>query len=177
MSVNDEEGYQWLKAEKRFIKNVIDAGKPVLGICLGAQLIANSLGGEVFQTPVKEIGWFPIHSPELVDNTVFRFPCEIEVLHWHGETFTLPPGAVRTAESKHCKNQAFQLGQNVIALQFHLETTPDSLQTIVSNCRGELVEGECIQEEKKILSVQNDTYTSINNLMSNILEYLHQNYD
>ncbi len=175
MSVNDAQDYPWLEDEKSFIKSVIEKGKPVLGICLGAQLIANSLGGQVFPNPVKEIGWFPIQAVQSVNITVFQFPEEIEVFHWHGETFSLPSGAVQIAESNGCKNQAFQLGKNVIGLQFHLETTPEAAQAIVVNCRDELVEGEYIQAEKNILSVQNKQYTLINSLMSNILAYLHQN--
>ena len=123
MSVNDEQDYPWLAEEKKFIKNTINTGKPTLGICLGAQLIANSMGGEVFPNSVKEIGWFPIQAVKSESDAIFQFPEEIEVFHWHGETFSLPPGAVQIAESKACKNQAFQIGAKVIGLQFHLETS------------------------------------------------------
>jgi len=177
MNVNDEQDYPWLVDEKKFIKSVIKAGKPTLGICLGAQLIANSMGGEVFPNPVKEIGWFPIQAARSLNNGVFQFPDEIEVFHWHGETFSLPSGAVQTAESKGCKNQAFQLGTNVIGLQFHLETTPDSAQAIVHNCHDELVEGEYIQTESDILSTPQERYNSINSLMNNILVHLHKYND
>jgi len=174
MSVNDEHDYPWLVEEKEFIKNTIEAGKPTLGICLGAQLITNSMGGEVFPNSVKEIGWFPIQASKSENRAVFQFPEEIEVFHWHGETFSLPQGAVQIAESKGCKNQAFQLGANVIGLQFHLETTSDSAQAIVDNCRNELVEGEYVQTETGILSTPQERYNSINNLMGKVLEHLHQ---
>ena len=174
MSVNDEQDYPWLVEEKKFIKNAIDTGKPTLGICLGAQLVANSMGGEVFPNSVKEIGWFPIQAAKSERDAVFQFPEEIEVFHWHGETFSLPQGAVQIARSKGCKNQAFQIGVNVIGLQFHLETTSDSAQAIVDNCRNELVEGEYIQTEVGILSAQQEQYNSINILMSNVLEYIHK---
>jgi len=174
MSVNDEQDYPWLAEEKKFIKNTINTGKPTLGICLGAQLIANSMGGEVFPNSVKEIGWFPIQAVKSESDAVFQFPEEIDVFHWHGETFSLPPGAVQIAENKACKNQAFQIGANVIGLQFHLETTSDSAQAIVDNCRNELVEGEYIQTETGILSAPQERYNSINNLMDNVLGYLHQ---
>lgn len=173
MSVNDEQDYPWLVDEKRFIKSAIEAEKSTLGICLGAQLIADSMGGEVFPNSVKEIGWFPIQSVKSVSNAVFQFPENIEVFHWHGETFSLPSGAVRLAESRACENQAFQLGHRVIGLQFHLETTPDSAQAIVTHCRDELVEGEYIQTEKDILSAADEQYISINYLMNDILAYLH----
>jgi len=174
MSVNNEQDYPWLVEEKKFIKSAIVAGKPVLGICLGAQLIANSMGGEVFPNSVKEIGWLPIQAANSANSDVFQFPEEIDVFHWHGETFSLPSGAVQIAESKGCKNQAFQLGANVIGLQFHLETTSSSAQAIVDNCRNELVEDEYIQTEKDILSAPQERYSSINSLMENILEYLHK---
>lgn len=172
MSVNDEAKHPWLVKEKEYIRGAIESGKPVLGICLGAQLIANSLGGEVFASSEKEIGWFPIEAVNSESSSFFQFPKEIEVLHWHGETFSLPKDAVRIAKSKNCENQAFQIGGNVIGLQFHLETTPLSAQAIVENCRDELVEGEYIQSELKILSAPQKYYSSINRLMDKVLEYL-----
>ncbi|WP_428239587.1 type 1 glutamine amidotransferase [Gynuella sp.] len=173
MSVNDEAEYPWLIDEKKFIKETVEAGKSVLGICLGAQLIANSMGGEVFSNVEKEIGWFPVEAVESECSSVFRFPEKTEVFHWHGETFSLPKGAVRIAKSKGCKNQAFQIGSNVIGLQFHLETTPASAQAIVENCRNELVEGKYIQSEATILSASESRYSSINRLMGSILKHLH----
>lgn len=173
MSVNDETDYPWLAKEKEYIKSAIEAGKPVLGICLGAQLIANSMGGEVFQISAKEIGWFPVEAVQPERTSIFRFPKETEVFHWHGETFSLPVGAVQIAKSKGCENQAFQIGKNVVGLQFHLETTPVSAQEIVENCKDEIVEGEYIQTELEIMSAPKERYSSINNLMGSILEYLH----
>ncbi|MEW8428881.1 MAG: C26 family cysteine hydrolase domain-containing family, partial [gamma proteobacterium symbiont of Ctena orbiculata] len=138
MSVNDEHAYPWLAKEKNFIRSVIDAGKPVLGICLGAQLIAASLGSEIYPNSVKEIGWFPISAVKSIPDSLFRFPEETTVFHWHGETFDLPSGAVCTAKSKGCQNQAFQFGRKVIGLQFHLEPTASAANAIVENCRDEL---------------------------------------
>ncbi|MEW7972283.1 MAG: gamma-glutamyl-gamma-aminobutyrate hydrolase family protein [Candidatus Thiodiazotropha endolucinida] len=175
MSVNDDQDFPWLVEEKEFIKKVIESGKPVLGICLGAQLIACSLGAEVFSNSVKEIGWIPIRAADSDNPSVFLFPEETDVFHWHGETFNLPMGATRIAESAACKNQAYQIGKHVIGLQFHLETTPASAQAIVENCRDELVEGEYIQTAKEILSVPQAQYGSINSLMEDVLEYITRN--
>lgn len=172
MSANDETEYPWLVKEKEFIRSTIEAEKPVLGICLGAQLIAHAMGGEVYPNTVKEIGWFPIEAVKSGSNSVFQFPKELEVFHWHGETFQLPKGAVQTAKSKACDNQAFQIGSHVIGLQFHLETTPASAQAIVKNCKAELVEGRYIQSEAAILSAPRERYSSINSVMARILDYL-----
>ena len=92
----------------------------------------------------------------------------------HGETFSLPPGGVRIAESEGCKNQAFQVGINAIGLQFHLESTRGSVRALVEHCRDERVGGLYIQSEQEILSAPQERYRSINHLMDCVLEYLHQ---
>lgn len=175
MSVNDIGEYPWLTTEKQYIRKVIKSGKPTLGICLGAQLIASALGANVFPNAVKEIGWYPIRATRSAKSSSFSFPEHIEVFHWHGETFSLPTKAVLLAESDGCRNQAFQLGDNVIALQFHLETTPDTAREIVANCRDELVPGKYIQTEEDILSAPQERYRKVNTLMCSILEYLCKN--
>lgn len=175
MSVNDEEKFPWLVPEKRFVREMIESGKPVLGVCLGAQIIANAMGATVFPNPVKEIGWFPIGAVASPDDSAFRFPHSETVFHWHGETFDLPPGATRLAKSEACENQAFQLGRRVIGLQFHLETTPKSARDMISNCRDELVPSKYVQTEDEILSASLSRYESINDLMSSILSFLQRN--
>lgn len=123
----------------------------------------------------KEIGWFPIHAVDSTDSSVFSFSSAETVFHWHGETFDLPPGAIRLAKSEGCENQAFQLGKSVIGLQFHLETTPESAEQIVSHCRDELVPAKYVQSEEEILSVSQNRYNSINHLMGSILAFLQRN--
>ncbi|RJQ81293.1 MAG: amidotransferase [Desulfobacteraceae bacterium] len=175
MSVNDEAELPWLVQEKRFIHQAIEAGRPVLGICLGAQLIASAMGAGVYRNPVKEIGWLPIQGLAANDTAVFSFPATEKVFHWHGETFDLPAGAVRLAKSAGCENQAFQLGRSVIGLQFHLETTPESAREIVANCRAELIPAKYVQTEEEILSARPEWYQSINQLMGNVLSFLLRN--
>ncbi len=174
MSVNDEDDFPWLVSEKKFIREAINSGKPVLGICLGAQLIAGATGARVYRNSVKEIGWFPIYGISSEDRSIFSFPPTVEVFHWHGETFDLPSGATRLAKSDGCENQAFQIGKSVIGLQFHLETTSKDAREIVSYCRDELISAKYIQTEKKILSVKPERYKSINQLMDSILSFLLQ---
>ena len=174
MSVNDEAEYLWLADEKQFIRNAIHAEKPVLGICLGAQLIASALDAQVYKNQMKEIGWFPIEKIGSSNEKCFAFPPTLEVFHWHGETFDLPESAHHLARSIGCENQAFQVGNNVIGLQFHLETTPDSARIITENCREELVDGQYIQAEAELLSVSPEKYKSINQAMKEVLDYLHK---
>jgi GMP synthase-like glutamine amidotransferase len=174
MSVNDEAELPWLVQEKRFIRQAIEAGKPVLGICLGAQLIAGAAGARIYRNPVKEIGWLPIQGIAANNSAVFRFPQTQKVFHWHGETFDLPAGATLLAKSEGCENQAFQLGRSVIGLQFHLETTPESAREIIANCRAELIPAKYVQTEKEILSAGPEQYQSINQLMGELLTFLVQ---
>lgn len=172
MSVNDEAEFPWLSTEKRFIRDAIRSGKSVLGVCLGAQLIACAMGARVYRNHASEIGWFPVQGIQTSDGSTFRFPPLLEVFHWHGETFDLPPGATRLAGSAGCENQAFQLGSSVIGLQFHLETTPESAREIVAHCRAELVPSKYVQSETAILAASSEKYRAINNLMGNLLSYL-----
>lgn len=174
MSVNDEAGFPWLADEKRFVREAIEAGITVLGICLGAQLIASALGARVYANPHKEIGWFDIHGVSHDDESLYRFPERLEVFHWHGETFDLPDGAKRLASSEACDNQAFQVGDAVIGLQFHLETTPDSARLLVENCRDELDGSRYVQTEQEILAHSAERCAAINQTMESVLQYMHR---
>ncbi len=173
MSVHDESEYAWLSDEKRFIENAIQNGKTVLGICLGAQLISEVLGGRVTRNAHKEIGWFPISRTNESEGSLLfgSLPKRFNAFHWHGETFDLPPGALRMAESEACLNQAFLYGQRVIGLQFHLEATRESVEALIRNCSEELVPGKYIQNPKEML-LSSDEFTPVNEKMNAILESL-----
>ena len=171
MSVNDEAALPWLVDEKRFVRAMLQAGKPVVGICLGAQLIANALGARVYPGLRREIGWLDIEGAA-VDAPLFSLPPRERVFHWHGETFDLPDGATRLASSAGCRNQAFQWGERAIGLQFHLESTPQTVAAIVQHCRDELVPDIDVQSEPAILAEPDASYARINALMARVLDYV-----
>jgi len=174
MGVDDESEYPWLKEEKIFIRKAIEDGKTVLGICLGAQLIASALGARVYRNSEREIGWFPVQRTCTDRSQPLSAVLQqtFTVFHWHGDTFELPHGAIRLAESPVCKNQAFFYGKNVLGLQFHLEVTQGSIADMVENGMEELkVESDFVQSPTSIL---NETgYHSMNHqLLENILDEL-----
>jgi GMP synthase-like glutamine amidotransferase len=162
MSVNDEELIPWLSVEKQFIRQAIDAGKTVLGICLGSQLISSVLGARVYRNAEKEIGWFDIEltASALSGDLFFGLSKRINVFHWHGETFDLPENTVHLASSGGCKNQAYLYNRKVLALQFHIETNYQSLRQMIDHGRSELTAGRYVQPEQEILS---DTYKTETN--------------
>jgi GMP synthase-like glutamine amidotransferase len=121
MSANDDLPY--IRTELDLIRQAVSLGKPLLGVCLGAQLIAKALGARVYANPVKEIGWYPVY---WTDAARPLSGSDI-VFHWHGETFDLPPGAELLASSDACRNQAYRVGRNILGLQFHLEVTPEMI--------------------------------------------------
>ena len=116
----DSAYYPFLDREKKIIEQQIKADKPLVGICLGAQLIASVMGGKVYPGHMKEIGWGKVFSEEGTKHPL-GILSDSNVLHWHGDTFDIPTGATRLMYSEHYANQAFSVDNNIIALQFHLE--------------------------------------------------------
>ncbi|HXI43252.1 MAG TPA: gamma-glutamyl-gamma-aminobutyrate hydrolase family protein [Bryobacteraceae bacterium] len=127
MSANDT--LTFITREIDYVRNAIERGKPVLGVCLGAQLIAKALGARVYANDVKEVGWAPVtfNDAALQDPLFAGLRQDQIIFHWHGETFDLPSGAELLASSAACRNQAFRVGDRIYGLQFHLEVTPDMI--------------------------------------------------
>lgn len=152
MNVDDDKKFSWLATEKEFLQQAIAAGKTVIGICLGAQLISQILGAKVYRNERKEIGWFPIEfTSEAMQHELFTGSKNpISVFHWHGDTFDLPENAFHLAYSKACRNQGFLYQDKVLGLQFHLETTKESLHQMIENGRDELTKEKYILTEKEI---------------------------
>lgn len=140
MSVNDEDRLPWLRDEKSLVRAAIQTDKPVLGICLGGQMIADVLGGGVKPMGYREIGFFPVLRSKDSDKYMHALPESFIAFHWHGERFSIPAGATHLAGSQACDNQAFAYG-SALALQFHLEMAPDYLPTMVKHCPEEIAEG------------------------------------
>jgi GMP synthase (glutamine-hydrolysing) len=150
MNIYQHRDHPWLVPEKRWIAAAIQQQKRMLGVCLGGQLIADVLGGKVVQNPQKEIGWFPVRILARLA-PLAHFPERVTVFHWHGDTFELPPGAVRIAESEACANQGFLFGDRVVGLQFHIEVTPEIVAEFIAGGEGELKPARFVQTPEEVL--------------------------
>ena len=128
MSVNDP--LPWIPKVLHLIRQAVAKNVPVLGHCLGSQLMSKALGGRVRRHRVKEIGWLPVQAVDspVASKWLRGLPPRFEAFHWHGETFSLPPGASHILRSRYCRNQGFVIG-NSLALQCHIEMTPDMVRT------------------------------------------------
>ena len=173
MNIYEHERYPFLVEEKRAIAAAVAAGRPVVGICLGAQLIADALGARVYPNRWQEIGWLPVRSTPACDHSPLAglLPESVEVFHWHGDTFDLPAGAVHLAASTACAQQAFLFQERVLGLQFHLETTPASARALIAHCGGEIDGGPFVQSPRAMLA---DTarFARANALLYRILDRL-----
>ncbi len=173
MGIDEEDKYPWLHAEKNYIEQAMVKGKIVLGICLGAQLIADVLGAKVYPNKHKEIGWFPIQKTLHTAETRLAdfLPEEIDAFHWHGDTFDIPPGAIHIANSNACENQGFIYDDQVIGLQFHLEIMEQGARDLIENCGDEITEGPFVQTPAAILA-DKKRFKKINSFMGELLNHL-----
>lgn len=154
MNVAETQKYPWLVGEKKLIEQALNLDKKIVGICLGAQLIANVMGAEVKRNEHKEIGWHQvILDPNILEHRLFSaFPSRFSTFHWHGDTFSIPGGAERIGSSAACPNQGFVYGDHVVALQFHPEITKMSIENLLANCADELIDAPFIQNSDDIRS-------------------------
>ncbi len=151
MSVNDE--FPWIADALGLIQRAHRHQLPLLGHCLGGQLIGKALGARVTANPVKEIGWFPVETVRQPQSPDWcrRLPDTFEAFHWHGETFSLPPGAIRLFQTAACANQGFTLGKT-IALQFHIEMTSSMVAEWADRYREEIARPDAtIQDNAQLL--------------------------
>ena len=152
MNIYQYRDYPWLKDEKIFIEKAIEKGIKVIGVCLGAQLLADVLGARITQNPNIEIGWHDVTLTDSGSNSSLLqdFPKSFTAFHWHGDTFEIPSGANHLFSSEACINQAFEYGNNIIGLQFHIEYSQESIEKMLVHCSNELINGPYIQNEQQI---------------------------
>lgn len=156
MSVND--ALPWIPPVLSLIRDAVAKDVPVIGHCLGGQLMSKALGGTVTRNPVKEIGWGKIRvAPSSTAAEWFGDVHEFLSFHWHGETFTLPAGATLAGSSDYCNNQAFVLGPH-IGLQCHVEMTPELIRTWCRDWDGERASrtGASVQTPEQMLAAVDD---------------------
>jgi GMP synthase-like glutamine amidotransferase len=151
MNIYQYRDWPWLKPESALIRAALAAGKRAVGICLGAQLIADALGARVVQNPEHELGWLPITWTGDARAAFPNLPARATVLHWHGDTFDLPPGATRLASSEGCPEQGFLVRNKCLGLQFHMEVDVALVKEFVSG-QGEWPVGSYVQTAETIVS-------------------------
>lgn len=163
--------YPYLRDEINFTRKAIDQNKLVIGVCLGAQIISESLGAKTEQSPNKEIGVYPITLTEegLKDNIFKNFPASFDVMHWHNDMPGLPEGATLLAYSEGCPRQAIKYNDRVYGLQCHMEMTNELIKGMVEHCTSDLKPGKYIQNAEELLG---QDMADINQMMMNILNHL-----
>lgn len=186
MNVDEVDKYPYLKEELDSIGIALDSDMPVLGICLGSQLIAKALGAEVKKNGIKEIGWYDVRTTEKgrSDPLISNFGNVEKLFQWHGDTFELPPGAELLATSEYCTNQAFRYGDKIYGFQFHLEVDRQMIErwlAIPDNVAElEELKGQIDPEEirkdtpafiERLHDLSDDTFGEFINLFDNLEKY------
>jgi GMP synthase (glutamine-hydrolysing) len=168
MNVYEEKQYPFLKGEELLIRKALIEEVPVLGICLGAQLLAKTCGARVKKAPRKEIGWYRVERTEDGKKDVLfnAGPDRIHVFQWHEDTLDVPEGAVLLAEGKDCKNQAFRVGQNAYGLQFHIEVTENMIRSWFQSGEEKAVVEKIVRDTKK---VREDHHREAKRILSNFM--------
>lgn len=173
MGVYDDQKFPWLRKERELLEAAIAEERAVLGICLGAQLVASVLGAEVTHSPYKEIGWFPVRTTAAAGRRFMHdvLPKEFTAFHWHGDMFAIPEGAVTFAETDACPNQGFLYRDRVLALQFHLEVNLEGAKALMQACPQDLDSGRFAQSSEQI-SESSELFTGSHGLMFAVLDAL-----
>ncbi len=156
MNIYQHEEHPWLVEEKAFIRAAVDAGKPILGVCLGGQLLADVLGGKVTRNRERELGWWPVHFTSR-PGPFAEFPEHLMAFHWHGDTFSIPPGAQDLASSEACNTQAFLYGDRLVGLQFHIEVWNVESHELMQACPDDLRPARYVQTPAQILAPPPET--------------------
>lgn len=174
MSVNDEANYPWLKIEKRWLRRYLATGKPVIGLCLGGQLIANALGASVSKNRFQELGWTTVRRVPYTPKECFQVPDEIQVMQWHSETFEIPKGAIHLAENAVCRNQMYQIGSNVLGFQFHPEITPHALHLLLDTEEEGVAfkKSPYVQSFDELKKTTKEHYRLGNQLLNRAIDYV-----
>jgi len=170
MSVNDP--LSWLSSEARFVEACLRESKPILGVCLGAQMLAKVLGARVYASGLKEIGWWNVTRSAESPVANSPLPLNFTPLHWHGETFDLPVGSVPLARSEAIANQAFVVNGNTVGLQFHIEATPESVEEIVAGARADIDGGPWQQTAETILAERATRARALESTCFAVLDWL-----
>lgn len=177
MSVNDTHTYPWLSLEIDWIRTFIRAGQPTIGLCLGAQLIAQALGAAVTPNRHPEIGWWPVYRQQPTEqhpqHPIFCLPAIITPLSWHHDTFACPAGAIPLAYSAACAQQAYQWGGRVLAFQFHPEMTPESLALFLADdSYKSMINFDYVQTSGQLRAASTEQYTKANDLLCRALDFV-----
>lgn len=169
MSANDTDILPWLSNEIAFVRRALESNRKVVGVCLGAQIVARALGAAVSRNPVKEIGWFPVTAVAAHSLLPFGPGEGHPIFHWHGETFSIPGGAVHLLRSDRCENQAFVWNDRALALQCHPEMTPAGISALVGESTSEL--RACgIPEDGRSLVGSEAEFLATNSLLKHLLD-------
>jgi GMP synthase-like glutamine amidotransferase len=173
MSVHEESEYPWLLAEKRAIEWAMESGKTVIGICLGAQIIAQVMGADVRPNDHLEIGWYPVQLTDAgrVHPVSHDLPHQFDAFHWHGELFDVPTGAVGLGATDVTPAQMFAVENCIVGLQFHLEMDDTGIAALIEHCERDLVPGPHTQGRAAMLN-QNIRLQSAHKTLDSILSHL-----
>lgn len=152
MNIYQHDEHPWLASEKELLREALDAGKTLVGICLGAQLLADLLGGKVTPNPHSEIGWFPVTrtARDAADPILTGMPRTFEAFHWHGDRLEIPPGGLHLARSEACDNQVFLWDGRVLGLQCHLDYSASAIEQMLTHCGDSVEPGPWVQTPEQI---------------------------